>query len=106
MSYKKTLPLLLALLYFAASAQKKSRDIDLKNINYQLLETEFMQRLNQLREGMNLDKLSSDNILKRAAKDQADYQQSIHQLTHNQKTKDKETPQKRVFFYNGTRSCW
>jgi uncharacterized protein YkwD len=101
MNIKKIL-LLLLLFCLAARAQKKSPELDLKNLNYQMLETEFIERLNQMREGMSLGKLSADNILKRAAKDQADYQQSIHQLSHSQPTKDKETPQKRVFFYNGT----
>ncbi|MCE3227485.1 MAG: hypothetical protein K0S32_2036 [Bacteroidetes bacterium] len=100
---KQILPLIFLLSSFIGFSQKSSPEINLSNINYNLIESEFMERLNKLRAEKNLSLLTSDNTLKKAAKDQADYQNKKHYLTHTQPdNKIKETPQKRVFFYNGT----
>lgn len=83
-------------------SQSASSEINLNNINYNLIESEFITRLNKLRIDQKLNTLDNDNILKRAAADQANYQKEKHFLTHSQTNKGKETPQNRVFFYNGT----
>lgn len=51
---------------------------------------------------MKLDVLSEDKILSKAATDQAIYQKENHFVGHEQKTKGKQKPQNRVFFYHGT----
>jgi uncharacterized protein YkwD len=72
------------------------------NLNWMNIQTEFYKLLNELRQQQNATILYSDNILSLAATDQAHYMDSVHKVTHDQKLKRKETPQKRVFFYNGT----
>lgn len=91
-------------LFFPLSffAQKGNSELDLNNLNFNLIEAEFMEKLNKLRAEQKLEILNSDINLKKAAKDQADYQHKNHIVTHSQADKTKDTPQKRVFFYNGT----
>ncbi|MBL7913284.1 MAG: CAP domain-containing protein [Bacteroidia bacterium] len=84
------------------SGQTASSEINVTNINYSLIESEFLNRLNKLRTDQKLTTLTSDNILKKAATDQAKYQNEKHVVTHNQTNKGKEKPQNRVFYYEGT----
>ncbi|MBA2611133.1 MAG: CAP domain-containing protein [Bacteroidetes bacterium] len=85
-----------------ASSQTASSEISVNSINYPLIKSEFLNRLNKLRGDQKLNALVSDNILKKAATDQAAYQNGKHLVTHNQTNKGKEKPQSRVFYYNGT----
>lgn len=82
--------------------QTATSEINLSTINYRLLESEFMARLNKLRADQHLDALENDNTLNKAAIDQAVYQKNIHRVTHTQTVKGKETVNARVFFYNGS----
>lgn len=95
---------LIAFIFISASlrCQNASPAIDLKAINFSLIESDFIQRLNAMRAGMKLDVLVNDEILDKAASDQAGYQMQKHFLTHDQTIKGKEKPQNRVFFYKGT----
>lgn len=83
-------------------SQNPNSEINTQNINYKLISELFLKKLNKLREEKNCTPLIEDKTLGEAAKDQADYMLGINQLSHNQKTKGKETPQKRVFHYKGT----
>ena len=80
-------------------SQQSTTELNLKSLNYNLIESEFITHLNQLRNDKGLNVLINDNVLKKAAKDQADYQLKKHFLTHSQSEKNKETPQNRVFYY-------
>lgn len=71
-------------------------------LNYNLIISEYFKLLNDLRKEQNLSTLTSDKTLDLASFDQSHYMDSISKLTHDQKIKGKETPQKRVFYYNGT----
>lgn len=99
---KKKLLLLLLVFSLKGYAQKKSPEINLAALDYHQIEAEFIARLNSLRAELKLNALENDNILKKAATDQSHYQKEKHFLTHDQKTKGKEKPANRVFFYNGT----
>ncbi len=90
------------LLHVRMFAQNTTQEINLRKIDYSKIESSFYQRLNQLREEKGCGKLFTDPILKLAANDQAAYMQSTHKVGHDQKVKGKETPHKRVVFYNGT----
>ena len=72
------------------------------NLNWNTVQTEFYKLFNELRQQQQTTLLNNDGILSLAATDQAHYMDSIHTVTHDQKVKRKETPQKRVFYYNGT----
>ncbi|MFL5752850.1 MAG: CAP domain-containing protein [Bacteroidia bacterium] len=99
--------ILILVLYMAMPAseliaQTANSEIVTQGINYKLMGELFLRKLNKLREEKNCTPLFGDKILDEAAKDQADYMLSINALSHSQKNKIKETPQKRVFFYKGT----
>ena len=83
-------------------SQNVNSTIDLSKINFDLLESAFSQKLNALRKEKDCTELPADPILKKAGKDQADYMLKNKLLTHSQTKKEKETPQKRVFYYKGT----
>lgn len=72
------------------------------NLNWNTVQTEFYKLLNELRQQQKTTILTNDGVLSLAASDQAHYMDSVRTVTHDQKTKRKETPQKRVFYYNGT----
>lgn len=90
------------ILSFSLRCQTATSEINLSSINYSLIESEFLTRLNALRTDQKLNTLGTDNILKKAAADQAGYQEEKHFLTHEQTVKGKEKPQNRVFYYYGT----
>ena len=71
-------------------------------LNWTVIQTEYTKLLNTLRLEQKLSILGIDVTLNLASFDQAHYMDSIHKLSHDQKTKRKETPQKRVYYYNGT----
>lgn len=98
---------LLFLLVFINQAFSQAKKNSYKNslpnnLNWNIIQKEFYVLLNNLRQEQKLSLLSSDEILDLASFDQAHYMDSINKLTHDQKIKGKETPQKRVFYYNGT----
>lgn len=72
-------------------------------LNWALIQTEFYKQLNALRAEKKVSPLiPGDAVLDAASFDQAHYMDSTKRVTHDQKVKRKETPQKRVFYYNGT----
>lgn len=72
-------------------------------LNWNAIQTEFYRQLNILRAEQKLSPLTpNDAVLDAASFDQAHYMDSTGRVTHDQKVKRKETPQKRVFYYNGT----
>jgi uncharacterized protein YkwD/outer membrane protein OmpA-like peptidoglycan-associated protein len=91
--------LLFSLLCLPGLAQKV---IDLNNINTLEIENLFYKKFNDLRTANKLDALAPDKILKQAALDQSQYMAENNYVGHDQKTKGKENPTKRVFFYGGT----
>src|SRR5579859_3603113 len=77
-------------------AQKPSDVIDDKNINYGLIHSLFLEKLNKLRTGMGLNSLKEDTLLNRPANDQAVYMKLTGIVGHQQKTKNKTWPTDRV----------
>jgi uncharacterized protein YkwD len=72
-------------------------------LNWALIQTEYYKQLNALRAEKKVSPLiPGDAVLDAASFDQAHYMDSTKRVTHDQKVKRKETPQKRVFYYNGT----
>lgn len=72
-------------------------------LNWATIQTEYYKLLNGLRAEKKLSLLvPNDPVLDAASFDQAHYIDSTHKVTHDQKVKRKETPQKRVFYYSGT----
>ena len=78
------------------SAQNASSEINLAKINTYLLESLFMKKLNDLRVEQKVSMLTRDAVLVLAAQDQATYMRIQKLVTHNQKTKEKDSPSKRV----------
>jgi uncharacterized protein YkwD/outer membrane protein OmpA-like peptidoglycan-associated protein len=93
---------LLSASFIDLSAQGSSPSINFNAINYSLIESEFIARFNKLRKEQNLNELTKDKILDKAATDQALYQRNLHVITHTQTAKGKEKVSNRIFFYNGT----
>ncbi len=89
-------------IFSVCKSQNGDAEINLSQFNSKLTAELFNKKLNELRQSKGLTILLDDKILSEAAKDQADYQQKNHFLTHNQKEKIKENPKLRVVFYNGT----
>ncbi|HXP52933.1 MAG TPA: CAP domain-containing protein, partial [Bacteroidia bacterium] len=83
-------------------AQDGSKVIDDRNINVSLLNSLFLNRLNELRTQQGLNKLGNDSILTLAATDQAKYMSKIGQVLHTQDIRNKENPTARVVYYKGT----
>lgn len=84
-------------------AQQAGDKIQNTSLNVDLVEKLFLEKLNQYRASQNLSTLTTDAILKKAAEDQAKYQQKIGKLTHFQDNNPKKYSQSdRVLFYNGT----
>lgn len=85
-------------------AQSPNDIIDPNRINFSLLENLFQEQLNELRRSKGLGTIVMDVVLAKAGQDQAEYQNRINKLTHDQITKGKETPTDRVLFYKGLHS--
>ncbi len=72
-------------------------------LNWTIIQTEYYKLLNALRVQQKLTPLIPNDVaLDMASYDQAHYMDSTRKVGHDQKIKKKETPQKRVFYYNGT----
>jgi uncharacterized protein YkwD len=82
-------------------SQKPTDNINPSAINFSLIDRLFNEKLNELRRSKSLSTLGTDDILKKAAKDQADYMNAADTLTHFQKEPAKKTPTDRVRFYKG-----
>lgn len=88
---------------FAQTPLSKSKTSLPKNLKWNTIEKEFYLQLNNLRKELKLNELKyGDPILNLAANDQSEYMSANKYVGHTQKTKGKENPQKRVFYYNGT----
>jgi len=85
-----------------AKAQMASTEINLNKINTSLLEELFIKKLNEYRVENKCATIKRDAILSLAAQDQASYMVSQKKITSRQTTKEKESTNKRVFFYKGT----
>ena len=92
------LPLILLCFFSSLSAQR----IDLEDFNEELLEQEILVRMNRHRQARGLAALERDRILAEAAFDQAVYLDYIGDLTHEQSSRSKSSPQKRVAYFEGT----
>jgi uncharacterized protein YkwD len=72
-------------------------------LSWNNIQVEYYKLLNALRAEKKLSPLiPNDPILDEASFDQPHYMDSTRRVGHDQKLKRKETPQKRVFYYNGT----
>lgn len=63
-----------------------------------------LDKVNTLRDSLDLGSLKYDETLSKAAKDQAYYMANKNKLTHFQKTFTKETVSERVIYYKGNRT--
>ena len=64
----------------------------------------ILEKVNNLRDSLNLNPLEIDTVLIEAGKDQAYYMAVNKELSHFQKTFTKETPSERVAYYKGNRT--
>lgn len=89
------------LIPFFSFAQVPGHKIDPDDIDYDLLNKYVMLEVNKYRKRRRVDTLKDDEILKKAAQDQAAYMAAEQEIGHGQKSKEKGSPYKRVLFYNG-----
>ena len=82
----------------------QAQRIDFENFNEELLEQEILIRMNRHRQARGLPALQLDRILAEAAFDQVVYLDYLGELTHDQRITSKETPQKRVRYFEGSHS--
>lgn len=75
-----------------------------KSIDFEVLESTILEKVNKLRDSLSLSKLTKDKILNKAALDHSDYQNQFKKLTHDQKRFRKESPFDRVLYYGGSHS--
>ena len=68
------------------------------------LEQRILFRVNNLRDSLQIPKLSLDLVLKEAAYDQAYYMFNKKNITHFQETFTKETPADRIYYFGGNRT--
>lgn len=100
---KPTILILLFANSIIAQVQTTKYKSNLPNgLNWNAIQTEYFKLLNELRVQQKTTQFSNDAILNLASFDQAHYMDSVHKVMHDQKLKGKESPQKRVFYYNGT----
>lgn len=84
---------------FWCQAQKATDKVDPNNVNFELVEQLFLEKLNQYRLSLSMPQLSTSYALKLAATDQALYQQRTNQLSHFQETAAKHSVLDRVLYY-------
>lgn len=98
----KRVAVILCLLFtLPAFSQKVSDKINPASINYSLIDKLFNEKLTELRKSKSLKPLLSDEVLKKAAQDQADFMNKNDTLTHFQTLANKKNPTARVLFYGG-----
>jgi uncharacterized protein YkwD len=83
------------------SVNAQEPTINLDNVILHKLDLETFGAVNDLRLARKLPTLSWDDVLYRAAKDQADYLIKEKSLSHDQPSKDKHTAFKRVKLHGG-----
>lgn len=83
----------------------QDKKVSLKEFDGELLNHYLMLEVNKVRTRKRLDTLFSDEILKKAADDQAAYMALKQQLGHGQKSRAKGSPYKRVLYYNGSHNA-
>ena len=71
------------------------------NLNYNDLENSVLELMNQHRKSLKLNKLETDTVLQKAAKDQSDYMLRIKKLAHEQNSVAKKYPKNRIKFHGG-----
>jgi uncharacterized protein YkwD len=81
-------------------SQKRVDDVDYK-FNKGFLETLIQEQIDAFRVSKKLPVLKKDNILSMAAEDQSLFMIKMGKATHKQPSPKKETPFKRVMFYDG-----
>lgn len=74
------------------------------NFSQNRIEKVVLEKVNTLRDSLDLPPLKYDKILSTAGKDQAFYMLAKQKLTHFQKTFSKESPAARVEYYKGNRT--
>ncbi len=76
------------------------------NINFSQGEIDklVLDKVNQLRDSLNISVLKLDKVLNKAGNDHAYYISRKNELTHFQNTFSKETPSARVEYYQGNRT--
>lgn len=83
-------------------AQTATDKIDTGNVNFDLVEQLFLEKLNQYRKSLSLPTLTVSAVLKLAAADQALYQQKTKKLSHFQETNSRKySPLDRIYYYKG-----
>ncbi|MGD1847616.1 MAG: CAP domain-containing protein [Salibacteraceae bacterium] len=93
---------LYALLPIAASAQRPSDRINVKDLNYPYLEHLVKVGIDSVRQRYDCSPLVNDSILFVAAGHHSDYMQDRSRLSHFEKdAPDLRTPQLRVFYFGG-----
>ncbi len=88
-------------LIFPLLLTAQDEKVDLKSFNADLLNEYLTKEVNALRKRKRLDTLLFDEILQKAALDQAQYMASNNVIGNGQKDKRKGSPYKRVLFYGG-----
>ncbi|WP_070137870.1 CAP domain-containing protein [Crocinitomix algicola] len=83
----------------------QNEKVDLKSFNEELLAEYLRAEVNKFRARKRLDTLVNDEILAKAAKDQANYMADKQQIGHGQKSKLKGSPYKRVLYYGGSHNA-
>lgn len=71
------------------------------NLNYDDLENNVLELMNQHRKSLKINKLNKDVVLQKAAQDQSDYMLGIKKLAHEQKNVVKKYPKNRIKFHGG-----
>jgi len=81
-------------------SQQKVDDVDYK-YDKEFLESLIQEQIDDFRKSNNLSEFKKDDILTVAADDQTVYILKTGKITHDQPSSKKETPFKRVMFYDG-----
>lgn len=82
----------------------QAQPINWSELDQVVFEKYILLQVNQLRDSLGLQPLTTDAILGDAAQDQSHYQLITKKVTHDQVTLHKESPSRRVAYYGGTHS--
>lgn len=91
----------LIVILFLSSFSFSQEKVDFNNFNYDLLEKLVLQKINQERNSKNRETLVLDDVLQKAAQNQADYQAKKKRMTHDQTSAKTKTALKRVIEAGG-----
>ncbi len=92
------------LFFLLLSSLVQAQPINWSELDQQIFEKYVLLQVNQLRDSLGLQLLTTDPILGDAALDQAHYQLMSNKVTHDQVTLNKESPSRRLAYYGGTHS--